>query len=197
MWKVLCAGSTITCSCDGSWVAVSATSRLKSERMRCTVSEPIAIAKAHRITNVSSAETPASLTLMGSRSKLADTRAKRPATASADLRAKDVASPPDRVQQARLAAGLQLAAQVGDEHLDRVRRRERVVAPDLVEQALARDDDALVAHQVLQQLELTLRQVDRALAAGDLVRVGVQRQVADAQRRGTARRAPAQQRAQP
>ena len=66
---------------------------------------------------------------------------------------------------ARLAAGLELAPQVGDEDVDGVRRRERVVAPDLLEQALARDDEALVAHQVLEQLELALGQLDRALAA--------------------------------
>ena len=54
---------------------MSVTSRLKSERMRCTVSEPIATANTHRITNVSSAETPARRTRIGSRSKLAERRA--------------------------------------------------------------------------------------------------------------------------
>ena len=62
-------------SCDGSCLAASSTWRLKSERMRWTVSEPIAVAKAHRITNVSSAETPARRMRIGSRSKLADRRA--------------------------------------------------------------------------------------------------------------------------
>ena len=64
-------------SCEGSWLAVSATWRLKSARMRCTVNEPIATANAHRITNVSSAETPARRTRIGSRSKLAESARER------------------------------------------------------------------------------------------------------------------------
>ena len=47
----------------------SSTSRLKSWRMRWTVSEPIATANPHRITNVSAAETPARRTLIGRRSE--------------------------------------------------------------------------------------------------------------------------------
>src|SRR5664279_6592179 len=90
------------------------------DRMRCTVSEPIATAKAHRITNVSSAETPASRTRIGSRSKLADRRALTRPTAAGSLGAKDVARSPDRVQQALIAVRLELAAQVGHEHLDGV-----------------------------------------------------------------------------
>src|SRR5271163_1777211 len=101
--------------------------------MRCTVNEPIAIAKAHRITNVSIAETPARRTRIGSRSKLAETRALACCTACRSLRTKDVARSPDRVQQARLTLGLELAAQVGDKHLNRVCRGEGVIAPDLVE----------------------------------------------------------------
>src|SRR4051812_21153973 len=41
------------------------------------------------------------------------------------------------VQETSLSAGLQLAAQVGDEDVDRVGRRGRVIAPDVVEQPLA------------------------------------------------------------
>src|SRR5438128_6696218 len=181
-------------SCERtSWSAVSVTWRLKSARMRCTVIQPTASANAHRITNVSSAETPARRTRIGSRSKLAEARSTARESALSGLRTKDVARSPDRVQQARLAVSLELAAQIGDEHLDRVGRGERVVSPHLVEQALTRDHDALVAHQVLEQLELTLRELDRALAARDLVRVDVERQVAHPQRRRAARRAPAQQ----
>src|SRR5215471_18819532 len=106
--------------------------------------------------NVSSAETPARRRRIGSRSKLMVRRALARRTDWATLRAKDVASSPDRVQQSRLGFGLQLAAQIGDEYLDRVRRGEGVITPHLVEQALARDHDALVAHQILEQLELTL-----------------------------------------
>src|ERR1700694_5301340 len=143
-------------SSAGSWIAVAVTSRSKSARMRCTVREPIATANAHRITNVSRAETPARRTRMGSRSKRPEAAAGARRSARRGLRAKDVARSPDRVQQARLALGLELAPQVRDEHLDRVRGGERVIAPHLVEQPLARDHDPLVSHQVLEQLELSL-----------------------------------------
>src|SRR3954470_259315 len=111
-------------------------------------------AKPSRITSVSAAEPPASRQRIGWR-----------------LYAEYVPRAADRVKEARLATGFELSSQVGHEHLDGVRDRERVVAPDLVEQALTRDDQALVAHEVLEQLELALGQVDLALAAGDLVRV--------------------------
>src|SRR4051794_25631706 len=107
-------------------------------------------ANPHRITSVSTAEPPASRQRIGRR-----------------LYAEDVARAADRVKEARLATSFELSSQVGHEDLDRVRDRERVVAPDLVEQALARDHEALVAHQVLEQLELALGQVDLALAARD------------------------------
>src|SRR5215467_5277070 len=98
--------------------------------MRLTVSEPIATANPHRIVNVKSAETPARRVRIGRRSNAAVTRWKK------DLGPENVARSSDRVQQAGLALGLQLAPQVGDEHLDRIRRGERVVSPHLVEQAL-------------------------------------------------------------
>src|SRR3954471_18929570 len=160
--------------------AASAVCSLKSSRMRRWVSSPTATAKVHRIANVSPAEVMASRQRMGRRSST-----------------QHVPRAADRVQQSRLAAPLELAAQVGDEHLDRVRLRERVVAPDLVEQALARDDDPLVAHEVLEQLELALGQLDLALAAAHLVGVGVELEVAGHQRGGAARRPAAQQRAHP
>src|SRR6202035_3284622 len=189
-------GSTVMVSCERSWSAVERTWRLKSARMRWTVREPMATAKAHRMTNVSTAETPARRRRIGSRSKLPDRRVVTRPSAARPLRAKDVAGSPDRVQQARLPLGLQLAAKGGDEHLDRVRGGEGVIAPHLVQQALARDDDALVAHQVLEQLELTLGEIDRPLAADHFVGVDVQRQVADPQGSRAARRAAAQEGAQ-
>src|SRR6476469_2607686 len=160
-----------------------AASRLKSERMRWTVSDPTTTANTHRIVNVNRAEAPARRVRIGSRSKAPYSRS--PTRRSPPRRSgpEDVSGSPDRVQQARLSRGLELAAQVRDEHLDRVRRREGVVAPDLVEQALAGDDDALVAHQVLEQLELALGQLDRALATLDLVGVDVEAQVGHAQGR--------------
>ena len=101
------------------------------------------------------------------------------------------------MQHARLAAGLQLAAQVGHEHVDGVGLGVGVVVPDLLEQLVARDHQPLVAHQVLQQLELARGQLDRPLAPEHLARVGVQAQVARHQGRASPRRAPPQQRAHP
>src|SRR5215203_6783539 len=151
--------------------AAASTSRLKSSSICRVVSTPTIVANPSRITSVSRAEPPASRQRIGSR-----------------LYAEDVACAADRMKEPGLATGFQLPPQVGHEHLDRVRDRERVVAPDLVEQLLARDHEPLVAHQVLEQLELALREVDRAIAAGDLVGVGVEHQVADPQRRHAARR---------
>src|SRR3954469_24858949 len=157
----------------------AATWLLKSERTRDAVTWPITTAKPARMTNVSAAETTARRQRIGMCSST-----------------EHVPGAADGVQQSRLAAGLELAAQVGDEDLDRVRRRERVVAPDLLEQALAGHDDALVAHEELEQLELALGQLDRALAAENLVRVWVELEVGTDQAGRAARRSPAQQRAQ-
>src|SRR4051794_25413599 len=147
--------------------------------MRPVVRTPTIAANPQRMTSVSRAEPPASRQRIGSA-----------------LYAEDVARAADRMEEPRLATGFELPSQVGDEDLDRVRDRERVVAPHLVEQLLARDDQALVAHEVLEQLELALRELDAAVAAGDLVGVGVEHEVADTQRRHPAGRASAQQRAQ-
>src|SRR4051795_10315765 len=139
--------------------------------MARVVSTPTIAAKPHRITSVSAAEPPASRQRIGR-----------------CLYAEYVARAADRMEESRLATGFELPSQVGDEHLDGVRDRERVIAPDLVEQLLARDDQPLVAHQVLEQLELALGEVDLAVAARDLVGVGVEREVAHAQRGHAARR---------
>src|SRR5436190_5116219 len=109
---------------EGTWV-------LKSARIRRVVATPTIAAKPMRITSVRTAEPPASRQRIGRR-----------------LYAEDVARAADRMEESRLAIGFELPSQVRDEHLDRVGDRERVIAPHLVEQALARDDDALVAHEV-------------------------------------------------
>src|SRR5215211_672528 len=109
----------------------------------------------------------------------------------------DVAGAAYGVKHARLAAGLELPAQGRDEHVDGVGLGERVIAPDVVQQRLARDDDPLVPHEVLEQLELAGGQLERALAAEDLVGVGVEAQVADHHECAAPRRPAAQERPQP
>src|SRR5262249_18515625 len=102
----------------------------------------------------------------------------------------------DRVKEALLATLLELAAKVRDEDVHGVRLGEGVVTPDVVKQRLARHDEALVAHQVLEELELARGQLDVALAAEDLVSARVEAQVADREERAAARGAAAQQGAQ-
>src|SRR6185436_7595617 len=136
--------------CFASWSAASATCWLKSAWIRRVVRTPTITANPSRITSVSAAEPPASRQRIGSR-----------------LYAEDVARAADCMKEPWFATGFELSAEVGDEHLDRVRDGEGVVAPHLVEQALTRDHEPLVAHQVLEQLELALGQVDRALPTRD------------------------------
>src|SRR4051812_15604738 len=166
--------------CFASWSAASATCWLKSAWIRRVVSVPTITANPSRITSVSAAEPPASRQRIGCR-----------------LYAEYVARAADRMEESRLATGFELSSQVGHEDLDRVRDRERVIAPHLVEQLLTADHEALVAHQVLEQLELTLREVDLPLPARHFMGVRVEREVTHPQRRHPARRPPAQQRPHP
>src|SRR3954462_14234626 len=157
------------------------TSPLKSSRMRWVAIWPIAPPNSIRITRVRPAETAARRQRTGHERGCRRRRPKRPRRFAAPpiaLRLEDVAGTAFGVEQARLVAGLELAAQVGDEDVDRVRRRHRIVAPDLVEQALAGDDQALVAHQELEQLELAVGQLDLAPAAAPLAGVRVEHEVA-------------------
>src|SRR4051812_16276858 len=106
--------------CFASWSAASATCWLKSAWIRRVVSTPTMTANPSRITSVSTAEPPASRQRIGRR-----------------LYAEDVACAADRMKEPWFATGFELSAEIRDEDLDGVRDRERVVAPDLVEQPLA------------------------------------------------------------
>jgi D-alanyl-D-alanine carboxypeptidase/D-alanyl-D-alanine-endopeptidase (penicillin-binding protein 4) len=85
------------------------------------------------------------------------------------------------VQQPRVARGLGLAAQVADVDLERVGRRAEVVAPDAVEDHLARQHLTGVVHEQLEQQELGARQLDPPRAAVDLVGARVELEVREAQ----------------
>ena len=56
---------------------------------------------------------------------------------------------------------LDLLPQPGDVDVDGARRRHRVVAPDFVEQLVARQRGAAVLDEVAQQLELARRELER------------------------------------
>src|ERR1051326_6798630 len=72
----------------------------------------------------------------------------------ASASAERVADTADGVDQPRLAIGLELAAEIGHIHLERVGAGTEIVAPDLLEDARPAEDDARVAHEQLQQAEL-------------------------------------------
>src|SRR3954447_9567196 len=110
--------------------------------MRFVATWPITAPKTSRMIRVSPADAAASRQRTGQLRGLS----RRPrclgsltgrATCSSIL--DHVAGAAFRVEQPRLAAGLELAAQVGDEDVDRVGRRSRVIAPDLVEKPLPGD----------------------------------------------------------
>src|SRR3954467_14396581 len=140
-WPVLSITSSASMDrCSSS--AAPATWRLKSDSICLVVSTPTIAARPHRITRVRTAAPPASRQRIGSR-----------------LYAEDVACAADRMKEPGLATGFELSAEVRDEPLDGFRDRKGVVPPPLVEQPLARDNEPLVAHQVLKQLELALGEV--------------------------------------
>src|SRR6476469_654527 len=91
-------------------------------------------------------------------------------SAWSDGRLEDIPRPSHGVDQ-RLAAGVDLRAQVGDVELDDVGLAAEVVVPHPVED-LGLGQHALgVAHEVAQQLELRRRQADLLAAAHHLVAV--------------------------
>src|SRR5690348_2595805 len=161
------------------WVA-PLTSPLKSARMRLLATLPMTPPKTSRMMRVRPAEVAASRQRTGQlrgRRQRGRPRPEKRLVRGTALLLENVAGAPFGVEETRLAARLELAAQIGDEDVDRVRRRGRVVAPDLVEEALARDDQALVVHEEFEQLELPVGQLDLALAALDLAGVGIEREV--------------------
>src|SRR5690348_2921537 len=97
-------------TCVRTRSACAATWRSKSADSRRVVSTPTTTAKPHRMTSVSAAEPPASRQRIGRR-----------------LYAEYVPRAADRMEETRLSTGFELSSEVGDEHLDGVRDRERVV----------------------------------------------------------------------
>src|SRR5271165_4557540 len=81
-------------------------------------------------------------------------------TASGLLHSQHEPDPTDGVQQPGTAVGLQLAAQVADEHVDDVGVGGEVIAPHQLEQLRARQHRSLVLGKDRQQVEFPLGQVD-------------------------------------
>src|SRR5581483_1150139 len=83
---------------------------------------------------------------------------------------------------ARVSDGLdrracaELAAQPADRRLEDVRARRRL-APDVLQKSFAADDLAGVLGELLQELELAIRQIDRRAADASLVAGRVEHQI--------------------
>ena len=82
----------------------------------------------------------------------------------------------------------ELAAQLGDVHVDRARAARVGHAPDPVEQLVPRDDDPGILEQVREQVELAAGELDGLARDGDLARLPVEHDVAELQGRGGGRR---------
>ena len=90
----------------------------------------------------------------------------------------------DGLDQPRLALGLGLAAQVADVDGEVLGVGAEVVVPDAVVDRRVVEDDALVAHEQLEQVELGLRQVQLAGAAPRPPRRRVEAEVGELHRLG-------------
>ena len=77
------------------------------------------------------------------------------------------------MDEARFARLLGLATQVADVHVERLRRRLEVEAPDALVDLFAREHDAGVEEQELEQIELGLGELESAIAAPRLAARGI------------------------
>src|SRR5947208_2323380 len=75
-------------------------------------------------------------------------------------RSKNIAAPPDGLNQGLLAGALQLAAQPVDVHLEHVGRAFPVGLPEMFAHHLARDDLAGVAHEHFEEAEFGGCEID-------------------------------------
>src|SRR5206468_7795194 len=85
------------------------------------------------------------------------------------------------VDEPLLAVRLELAAQVADVDVERVRVGPEVVAPDLLEDHVAREHTLRVREEQLEQLVLGARERDLARSASRGHRVAVELEVLEAQ----------------
>src|SRR5947207_1505821 len=86
------------------------------------------------------------------------------------------------MDQPREAIDLRLAPQVADVDVERVGVDAEVVAPDAIEDHVARQHLTGVAHEQLEQLVLRARQFDRLAGAARAVRPRIELQIVELQR---------------
>src|SRR5918996_1151958 len=124
-------------------------------------------------------------------------RARRLRTGVRLSRPQDETHAPHRVQDTRLAVGLELASQVPDEDVGDVGLGVEVVAPHLFVEPLAGDHLAGTAHEDAEELQLPPRELQVAPGAQRAVARLVELEVADRDDAVALRRPPAQERVQP
>ena len=95
-----------------------------------------------------------------------------------------------RVQQPPLAFRLELSPQIADEHVHDVAVHLEVVAPHVREQLGAREHEARMSYERLEQIELPSGELDRARPSAYLTAGRVDMEVAD-QHRDARRLGPA------
>src|SRR5581483_7130019 len=94
--------------------------------------------------------------------------------------AEHVAHAAHRLDEARLAVLLGLAAQITDEDLEGVGPRAAFVAPDPVDDDAVRQHLTWVLEEQFEQGELRLGELQKSLAAAGFVRDRIEREVAEA-----------------
>src|SRR5579872_539061 len=98
--------------------------------------------------------------------------------------AQRVADASNGVDQSRLGSLVDLRAQVRDVGLDCSGSDVAIRAPYHVEQLVAREDPARVAHERGEQIVFALRELDLLAAASDEARFGVDREIGAIEHRG-------------
>src|SRR5436190_133119 len=83
--------------------------------------------------------------------------------------AQDEPHAPNRVNEARVSFRVDLLPQARDLHIDHIIERGRAswLFPDLAREHLPRDEAALMAKEVFEELELAGCQIERPFAADD------------------------------
>ena len=135
----------------------------------------------------------ATITSTSTYANAASSRARRLTSGPPELvRAREAeAHAADGVDEARVRRVVaELAAQARHVHVERLRGAEPVRVPDLVDQPLARDHRAGLAHQQLEQLELLAGEVELLAGERHAAAVGVEPQAAHLERSAARRRRP-------
>src|SRR5665647_1919970 len=111
--------------------------------------------------------------------------------------AEHVADPAHRLEPARPSGRIDLAPQPADVHVDDVREGVELVIPGVVEDVIAAQHAARVAHEQLEEAELLGAQSERVTAQASFTPRRIEAEYADRERgrQGVAR--PPQQRPQP